>query len=263
MCSSPEAARRRPARPGWRCRRRVCRAAVPGVSRILGPAARGAGGGAAARWTGQWPGSSIGRECAGLGPHRLLTRLLRKPRLWRLAPSFCLCGKKTPTSGPSVTGTPMRHTFPPEPRKAKLPSQGAGFLPGSLETLSNLCLPGQAATWLDLPPTSRSCESHSRDPIHPCQGRTRVGEHPATPGTGRPAQGPGGGSGLPTTHPHLPALQPRGWGETVHRLARLQKTERAEATRGGVRRRQGLGRAPSTNTAGGWRSAWAIHSTEE
>lgn len=126
----------------------------------------------------------------------------------------------------------MRHAFPPEPRKAKLPSQVAGFLPGSLETLSNPCLSGQAAARLDLPPTSRSCESHSHGPIHPCRGRTQVEEHPATPGTDRPAQGPGG-SGPPTTHPHLPALLPRGWGETVHGLARLQQTERAEATRGG------------------------------
>lgn len=97
MCSSPEAARGRPARPGWRCRRRVCRAAVPGVSRVLGPAARGAGGRAAAQWTGQRPGSSIGRECAGLGPRRLLTRLLRKPRLCRLAPVLrFVCVGKTP-----------------------------------------------------------------------------------------------------------------------------------------------------------------------
>ncbi|KAM9747654.1 uncharacterized protein ACBT57_011184 [Dama dama] len=141
--------------------------------------------------------------------------------------SFCLCGKNTPTGSSSVTGTPMRHAFPPEPRKAKLPSQVAGFLPGSLETLSNPCLPGQAAARLDLPPTSRSCETHSHGLIHPCQGRTRVEEHPATPGTDRPAQGPGG-SGPPTTHPHLPALLP-----PVHGLARLQQTERAEATPGG------------------------------
>lgn len=78
-CSSTEAARLRPARPGWRCRRRVCRAAMPGVSRILGPAARGAGGEAAARWVGQRPGSSIGLECARLRPRSLLTRFSGSP----------------------------------------------------------------------------------------------------------------------------------------------------------------------------------------
>lgn len=70
----------------------------------------------------------------------------------RLVPPLALCGKNTPTGSLLVTGTPMRHAFPPEPRKATLPSQGAGFLLGSLETLSNPCLPGQPATRLDLPP---------------------------------------------------------------------------------------------------------------
>ena len=103
----------------------------------------------------------------------------------------------------------MRHAFPPEPRKAKLPSQVAGFLPGSLEMLSNPCLPSQAAARLDLPPSSRSCESHA--PIPPCWGRTRVGEHPATPGTGRPAQGPGAQGRRPPTPTCLPSC-PRGGG---------------------------------------------------
>lgn len=104
----------------------------------------------------------------------------------------------------------MRHTFPPEPKKAMLPSQVAGFLPGSLETLSNLCLPGQPSARLDRPPAPRSCESHSGDPIHPCRGRTQVGERPTAPRTGCSAQGPGAQRRRPPLH--LPALRPQGVG---------------------------------------------------
>ena len=164
----------------------------------------------------------------------------------------------------------MRHAFPPEPRKAELPSQVAGFLPGSLETLSNPRLPGQAAAQLDLPPTSRSCESHSRDPIHPCWGRTRVGEHPATPGTGRPAQGPGAQGRRPPTPTCLPSC-PRGGGRPSTGWPGSKKQSGRKPRKGGALEARPW---PGSLHKHCWRlcysawaipvlSAWAIHSTEE
>lgn len=65
--------------------------------------------------------------------------------------SFFVCvwkiNPRPPTNSLLVTGTPACQ-FSLKPRKAKLPSQVAGFLWAHLETLSNTRLPGQSVSWL-------------------------------------------------------------------------------------------------------------------
>lgn len=69
-----------------------------------------------------------------------------------------------PTNSLLVTGIPACQ-FSLKPRKAKLPSQVAGFLWPHLETLNNTCLSGQSVSWLDISrdPFPRACTTPARD----------------------------------------------------------------------------------------------------